>query len=130
MLWEVEILPKDRDPERERVAGELRLLLGAEQSPLTQTSRGYLFEGVLNQSQAESLLQQLLLDPLVEQGRVGRVNERAFSQVKADARVAATVLLKPGVMDPVAESVQRAGEDLGVPLASVRTFRRYYAPQA
>ncbi len=36
-----------------------------------------------------------------------------------------TVLLKPGVMDPVAESVLHAARDLGIALASVRTFRRY-----
>ncbi len=39
----------------------------------------------------------------------------------------ATVLLKPGVMDPVAESVELAARDLGIDLFSVRTFRRYYA---
>ncbi len=39
----------------------------------------------------------------------------------------ATVLLKPGVMDPVAESVELAARDLGIELMSVRTFRRYYA---
>ncbi len=42
-------------------------------------------------------------------------------------RSIATVLLKPGVMDPVAESVGLAARDLGIDLFSVRTFRRYYA---
>src|SRR5262249_25940580 len=44
-----------------------------------------------------------------------------------DLRSLATVLLKPGVMDPVAQSVVEAAGDLGVPVTSVRTFRRYYA---
>src|SRR5207302_1773680 len=39
----------------------------------------------------------------------------------------ATVLLKPGVMDPVADSVSLAAHDLKIPVTSVRTFRRYYA---
>src|SRR4029079_18381421 len=37
-----------------------------------------------------------------------------------------TVLLKPGVMDPVAMSVIAAARDAGVTLDTVQTFRRYY----
>src|SRR5262249_5038695 len=37
-----------------------------------------------------------------------------------------TVLPKPGVMDPVAQSVVDAALNLGIVLQSVRTFRRYY----
>jgi len=40
----------------------------------------------------------------------------------------ATVLLRPGVMDPAAMSVADAARDLGIPVESVRTFRRYYGP--
>ena len=36
------------------------------------------------------------------------------------------MLLKPGVMDPVAQSVLEAARDLGIRLDSVRTFRRYF----
>jgi phosphoribosylformylglycinamidine synthase len=36
------------------------------------------------------------------------------------------VLLKPGVMDPTAQSVLQATADLEVPVSQVRTFRRYY----
>ena len=35
------------------------------------------------------------------------------------------MLLKPGVMDPVAESVLAAARDLGLEVRGVRTFRRY-----
>src|SRR5207249_3517290 len=35
------------------------------------------------------------------------------------------VLLKPGVMDPVAQSVLSAARDMRLSLAAVRTFRRY-----
>ena len=37
-----------------------------------------------------------------------------------------TVLPKPGVMDPVAQSVLAAAQDLGISLDAVRTFRRYF----
>src|SRR5262249_4817319 len=36
--------------------------------------------------------------------------------------------LEPGVMDPVALSVVEAAHDLGIPLTSARTFRRYFGP--
>src|SRR5262249_6960814 len=39
-----------------------------------------------------------------------------------------TVLLKPGVMDPVSESVKKAARDLRVKVDEVRTFRRYFGP--
>ena len=39
-----------------------------------------------------------------------------------------TVLLKPGVMDPVAQTVLDVARMLKLPVAAVRTFRRYYGP--
>ena len=39
--------------------------------------------------------------------------------------MARTVLLKPGVTDPVALSVLAAARDLGMTADAVRTFRRY-----
>src|SRR5207245_11667654 len=38
---------------------------------------------------------------------------------------AINVLLKPGVMDPVAQTVVEAARDLGMRLEAVRKFRRY-----
>src|SRR5205807_6732679 len=78
-----------------------------------------------------------LVDPISEIGRVGELNAFGFvdapgggdgrgGQARRLNRLA-TVLLKPGVMDPVAESVELAARDLGIELLSVRTFRRYYA---
>src|SRR5262249_56779176 len=77
----------------------------------------------------------LLLDPLAERGRVGQLN--SFNTTEAGLKptagtaweAIATVLLKPGVMDPVAESVTEAAHDLGLSVQSVRTFRRYYASE-
>ena len=58
---------------------------------------------------------------MAESGKVGELNEHH----RAD--LLATVLFKPGVMDPTALSVVEAAHDLGVKLDSVRTFRRYFA---
>jgi phosphoribosylformylglycinamidine synthase len=129
MLWEVEILPRRHDPESARVNQEVSLLShGALVAGVDVAARGYLLEGDLAQADVERLLHELLVDPLAEDGRVGALNafdgyERGGNRLQPIA----TALLKPGVMDPVAESVRAAARDLGIALQSVRTFRRYYA---
>jgi phosphoribosylformylglycinamidine synthase len=138
MLWEAEILPRHHDPEAERVRQEIALLThgstGAD--PIDLAARGFLLEGIFPRSTAERLLNELLLDGIAETGRVGELNSfgvidlRARDDGRGPARRlerVATVLLKPGVMDPVADSVELAARDLGIELLSVRTFRRYYA---
>ncbi len=124
MLWEIEIQPKGHDPERARVGEEYNLLThthsGAEL--LTSTARGYLIEGELTRPQAKRLADELLVDPLVETGRLGTLNEH----IRPD--LLATVLLKPGVMDPAALSVVESARGIGLGVESVRTFRRYFGP--
>src|SRR3954469_21464252 len=120
MLFEIEILPRHADSEARRVNQEIALLTHkTDAHPVALASRGFLLEGAL-QDDAERLAHDLLVDPLVEIGRVGPLN----SFTTANNRNAfATVLLRPGVMDPVAHSMLAAAHDLGVKLTSVRTFR-------
>ena len=127
MLWEVEILPKSHDPEKARVNEELDLLThgGGTTSVVELASRGFLLEGKFPKTDADRIANELLADAIVETGRVGELN--AFDRVEPDLHAFATVLLKPGVMDPVAQSVEQAARDLGIQLESVRTFRRYYS---
>jgi phosphoribosylformylglycinamidine synthase len=139
MLWEVEILPKGTDLERKRVGEEYDLLthaghggtLATKSGPVTlppgetaiaRTSRGYFLIGALSGAQAEQLMTELLVDPLVEEGRVRGTNAEGSIECGGPE----TVLLKPGVMDPVAMSVVVSARDLGISLDAVRTFRRYY----
>jgi phosphoribosylformylglycinamidine synthase len=124
MLWEIEIQPKGHDAERTRVAEEYDLLTHTQRGGerITGTARGYLIEGELSRPQAKRLADELLIDPLVETGRLGTLNEH----LRPDHL--ATVLLKPGVMDPTSLSVEEAARDLGLSVASVRTFRRYFGP--
>jgi phosphoribosylformylglycinamidine synthase len=124
MLWEIEIAPKGRDAERERVAEEYDLLTHSRDGDtcVRRAARGFLLEGGLSREQAERLANELLVDPLVETGRLGELNS-----LDGDGRLA-TVLLKPGVMDPTALSILDAARDLGISVESVRSFRRYYGP--
>ncbi len=126
MLWEIEIQPKGHDTDRDRVREEYDLLThsSAGASLISRSARGYLLEGELSRQQAEQLARDLLIDALVETGTVGALNEHLTPDRLA------TVLLKPGVMDPAALSVVDAARDLGISVASVRTFRRYYGPAA
>src|SRR5215469_1153997 len=113
MLWEIEILPRGDDAELRRIG---------ENAWITATARGYLIEGEVSRPQAKRLAEDLLVDPLVETGRLGTLNEHQ------QADHLATVLLKPGVMDPTALSVVEAARDLGMRVQTVRTFRRYFGP--
>ena len=124
MLWEIEILPLGRDTERARVAEEYNLLTHSHDGDawIQGTARGFLLEGDLARDQAERLTRELLVDPLVETSRVGELN--TFD----DGDRLATVLLKPGVMDPTALSILDAARDLGITVDSVRGFRRYFGP--
>jgi hypothetical protein len=122
MLWEVEIRPVGRDGDRERVCDEFDLLTHAQRGGdlVTGSARGYLIEGDLGDADLERLTAEVLADPLVE--------TVTASPVGARAEHAYTVLLKPGVMDPVAQTVIDAAALLGLPVTAARTFRRYFGP--
>jgi len=119
MLWELEIRPLGRDSERERVCDEFDLLTHSERGGdlITASAHGFLLEGDLTEQHRERLTGEVLLDPLVENGEFAPVGSRAGYYY--------TVLLKPGVMDPVAQTVLDTLKLLGIPVTAVRTFRRY-----
>jgi phosphoribosylformylglycinamidine synthase len=124
MLWEIEIFPKDRNPDLDRVRADYDLLTHSARGRdvLVGASRGYLVDADLHSEDERVRLADLLTDPLVEWARMDRVN--AESREHADWQPL-TVLPKPGVMDPAAESVVAVTRDLGLAVRAVRTFRRY-----
>src|SRR4051812_8421933 len=115
MLWEVEIRPLGRDAERERVCDEFDLLTHATRGGdlVRAAARGFLLEGYLDREAAERLANELLVDSVVETATLSEIGQSLDEN-------AVTVLLKPGVMDPVAESVLIASRDLGTPIEAVR----------
>src|ERR1043165_656860 len=123
MLWELEIFPQGADGERLRVAEEYDLLTHAGHGGtlataagaialvpgsevVQKTSRGFLLQGDLNRDHVEQLMNELLVDPIAERGEIHGTNARGEIECGGPA----TVLLKPGVMDPVAMSVIRSEE--------------------
>src|SRR5689334_4645776 len=110
MLWEVEITPKGHDAELARVQAEYQLLTHRP-SPagLRGAGRGYLLEGDLTLDQASRLMDELLVDPVVEGATC---NPIPLPPERPPGGLGWTVLLKPGVMDPTAESVLDAARQL------------------
>ncbi len=126
MLWEVEITAKGADAEKKRIAEEYALLTHTNQadveSLIARTCRGYLLQGKLTQPHVDELRNLLLLDPVSEDAIIRGADANG---VLAGSQ-SATVLLKQGVMDPVAMSVQQTARQLDVPVDFVHTFRRCY----
>src|SRR5258708_1615732 len=120
MLWEIDIHPAEgqRDRAAERLASAAREL-GLASELRAATARGYLAQGEsLDRAAVEKLANELLADAVVERAVVGRVGDACLNQpgagVNGVAGPCVTVLLKPGVMDPVAQSAMEAAADLGV----------------
>ncbi|MBL8798153.1 MAG: phosphoribosylformylglycinamidine synthase subunit PurL [Planctomycetia bacterium] len=136
MLWEVEIHLKGQDAERKRISAEFDLLTHTKKgnSLIHKATRGYLLDGpTLQRGHIDRLIQELLVDPLVETSLVSQLPEPRGGSHHGTATLRArfemaTVLLKPGVMDPVAQSVLDAARNLQVPLQEAHTFRRYFIP--
>ena len=120
MLWEVEIRPLGRDGERERICDEFDLLTHGQRGGdlVSASARGYLLEGDLGDHDLERLTNEVLADPLVETATA--------QPLAGKPEHCYTVLLKPGVMDPVAQTILDAAKLLKLPVTGVRTFRRYF----
>lgn len=136
MLWEIDIIPRQAEFDRaaERVIHEAAEY-GLGEGFAVATARTFLLEGAdLDQAKADQLAGGLFADTVIEVARVAPVGDELLRPAP-DWLTGATsmvhVLPKPGVMDPVAQSAQRAIADLGVvdpqdkpPL--VRTCRKYW----
>ncbi|MGF1581001.1 MAG: phosphoribosylformylglycinamidine synthase subunit PurL [Gemmataceae bacterium] len=129
MLWEIDIRPYGGNVELQRIWKEFALLTKGQagipggEDVLLGASRGYLVEIEADdaQQQVERLFDELLIDSLVDDGDIHPLP----MEWELEGLMMWTVLLKPGVTDPVSQSVLDAARDLDIPLSSVKTFRRY-----
>jgi phosphoribosylformylglycinamidine synthase len=119
------VFPKtgQADLEGGRVAGEIREL-GLSSPATVQFARGFVINGDFGPSDVERIGRELLADTVIESYAIGNTND-PDSTVRSTSSKVAHVLLKPGVMDPVALSVEQAIRQLGLAVNRVRTFRRY-----
>ena len=84
-----------------------------------RTSRIFLIDSDANPQQMSRVATELLADPVVETARLVIDAPRDVGQSRIE------VHLKPGVMDPVADSTEMAIRDMGLKVHEVRTGRCY-----
>jgi len=127
MLWEVDIYPRPGQPDlaAKRVAAEAADLGLARQLPVT-AGWGYLIQGDLDRAQVLRIAEELLADRVVERTLVAPVGDEALSHAPDGRTDVIHVLPKPGVMDPVAQSVLAAIADFGYRAEAVRTLKKYW----
>ena len=132
MLWEVDIYPAEGQPDllgRQASASAAELGLAANLSVVA--ARGYLIQADLDSSQVDRIAHELLADRVVERAVVAKVGDPRLAAGPTngapshDTRLI-HVLPKPGVMDPVAQSVMSAVADFGFQVEVIRTFKKYW----
>ncbi|MCA9185524.1 MAG: phosphoribosylformylglycinamidine synthase subunit PurS, partial [Planctomycetales bacterium] len=131
-LWEIDIHPANGVADRRgaRLSAEAADL-GVAEGLAIRAARGYLLEGPLDAEQVQTAAEELLADRIVERTVIAPVGDSTLSGVGLPGvDCAATrlvhVLPKPGVMDPVAQSAHDALQDMQLPVAAVRTFKKYW----
>ncbi len=126
--WRVEVfrLSSSHDPESAHVLDSARELgIGGLSS--VRTGRGFLLPSALERTQVDAAVRELLSDPVLDASHIYTPNTAPSAPPTAATRV--LVARKRGVMDPVANTVQRALHASGlVPSANapgffVTTFR-------
>lgn len=137
MLWEIDLHPRAGLPDLDAdgVADDV-IALRLAQKVRVASSRGYLVQGPeLSPERIERLARELFADTVAEEYQLGQVSDAKLAA--PPERIAAgegtqlvQVLLKPGVMDPVAQSAEAAVRDFGWEVDAVRTLRKYWIADA
>ncbi len=122
MVYRIEVRLKEGlvDPQGQSVLAQIREL-GISSVQNVSNGRLFFLAGSLSAEQVGRAARELLADPVIETFYLVGLDGRA--DAAADAVI--EVHLKPGVMDPVAESTERAIRDMGIELAWASTARRY-----
>ena len=130
MLWEVDIYARPGQPDliAGRVAARAAELGLAEKLAVT-SARGYLIQGQLDHGQVTRIAGELLADRVVERTVVAPVGDPELSRPPDGPLQLIHVLPKPGVMDPVAQSVLEAIADFDFEAEAVRTLKKYWIGQ-
>ncbi|MCC6494094.1 MAG: phosphoribosylformylglycinamidine synthase subunit PurL [Pirellulales bacterium] len=148
MLWEIDLHPRLGLPDSDARGVEAdAAALGLAKYVSVASASGYLLQGPeLTAERVERLARELLADAVAEQYVVGQVGDARLtnppdrSGAGSDESLARSgrreevqqthqlvqVLLKPGVMDPVAQSAEGAVRDFGWNVDAVRTLRKYW----
>lgn len=132
-LWQVDIRPADGQPDSLGVAAESAgRELGISDRLEVHGIHGFLLQGSLDAANVARMAREYLADPIAQRVETGLVGSSAFASEPASVSSfggpfhCVHVLLKPGVMDPVAQSTLGMLKGLGFSVEEVRTFRKYW----
>ena len=123
-VYRVEVFPrheKSAAARNESVLAELRTA-GLPGLSALHTARLFFLEGDLSSADVEHIAATLLTDSVIEASRVLTEADTVESPAEATA---IEILPRPGVMDPVADSVQAELRAEGYTVESIRTGRRF-----
>ena len=132
MLWEVDIYPAAGQPDLlGHQASASAAELGLATDLTVVAARGYLIQADLDSGQVDRIAHELLADRVVEYAVVAQVGDPRLTEgptAGAPGRQTRLihVLPKPGVMDPVAQSVMSAIADFGFKVEVIRTLKKYW----
>jgi phosphoribosylformylglycinamidine synthase II len=137
MLWEIDLHPRAGLPDLDAdgVADDV-IALRLAQKVRVASSRGYLVQGPeLSPERIERLARELFADTVAEEYELGQLSDAKLAappeRISAgEGTQLVQVLLKPGVMDPVAQSAEAAVRDFGWEVDAVRTLRKYWIADA
>ena len=130
-LWQVDIHPADGQPDS---IGHSALTstceLGIASDLSIRGAYGFLLQGALASDHVKKIATELLSDPIAQRFLATSVGDVSLNQPIDASGTPSTVLihamLKPGVMDPVAQSTLKMLRDLKFEVDEVRTFRKYW----
>jgi phosphoribosylformylglycinamidine synthase II len=126
-LWEIDIYPAEGQPDQSaQTIAEGAGDLGLPDQLTICSAHGYLLEGSVDRADVERLSLELLADDIVERTVIGQIGDAVLNEPPAECHQAVHVMPKPGVMDPVALSAQKAIADFGLDIHNVRTFKKVW----
>jgi phosphoribosylformylglycinamidine synthase II len=121
--WRIEVLARPAEPDPAGEAAQKALAGAGLECERVQSRRGFLLGASWNEAQVRQFGEAVLRDPVIDQIEIHAPGAAAPALPDDQQRV--SVLLRPGVTDPVAHSVQKAMADLGLPVTSAASYKAY-----
>ncbi len=122
VLYQIEVAVRDDfiDPLAQAIHGDIRDL-GISGVERVKTVQVYLLEAGIDLDRVEEIASGLFADPVINRYSV---NSPVFDQETGSPHII-QVVKKPGVMDPVEESANKALRDLNIESGGVKTARKF-----
>ena len=123
--WRIEVEVRESEPDPAGNSGHKALERVGLRPTRVRSKRGFLLGSGLSDAQVRAFARAALCDPVLETFSVHAPGAASPHKKPGVHRV--SVLLRAGVTDPVAHSVQKALADMGMPVVEAATYRVYEA---